>query len=115
MTPTRDLVYVKDTVEGFLKIASSEVLIGHEVNIASETEISIGDLANIIISKINPKAKILQDQTRLRPKKSEVYRLFGSNKKLRTNTNWEQNYFLDEAITETIEWFSNKDLSLIHI
>jgi NAD dependent epimerase/dehydratase len=69
LTPTRDLVYVKDTVEGFFKIASSELLIGHEVNIASETEISIGDLANIIISKINPKAKILQDQNRLRPKK----------------------------------------------
>lgn len=103
--PTRDLVYVKDTVRGFVEIAKSDSLIGQDVNIATNSEISIGDLARKIINKINPKAKIITDKQRIRPKKSEVYRLFGSNEKILMNTNWKQNYSLDEALDETIEWF----------
>ena len=56
-TPTRDFVYVKDTVDAFIKIAESDELIGHEVNIASQTEISIKDLTNMLISNIKPKGK----------------------------------------------------------
>ncbi len=74
--PTRDLVYVADTVAGFIKIACSNDLIGEEVNIATQTEISIGDLASKIIKKINPEAKILTEDRRKRPDNSEVQRLF---------------------------------------
>lgn len=107
--PTRDLLYVKDTVEGFLKIAECDDLIGHEVNIATQSEISVGDLAQLLIDKINPKAKIITDTIRFRPEKSEVLRLFGSNEKLKIFTNWQQQYTLDKGLEETINWFSKKD------
>jgi len=104
--PTRDLLFVKDTVNGFIKIAQCEDLIGHEVNIATQSEISIGSLAQLIISKINPDAKIVTDTLRIRPEKSEVFRLFGSNEKLKSYTDWEPKYSLEEGLEETINWFS---------
>jgi NAD dependent epimerase/dehydratase len=106
ITPTRDLLYVKDTVSGFLKIAQCNELIGHEVNIATQSEITIGDLAQNLINNINPKAKIITDSVRFRPEKSEVFRLFGSNEKLKSYTDWEQVYSLDKGLKETIDWFS---------
>ncbi len=109
ITPTRDLLFVKDTVNGFLKIAECDELIGHEVNIATQSEISIGDLAQQLIKSINPSAKIITDSIRLRPEKSEVFRLFGSNEKLKSYTNWNQNYTLAKGLKETIEWFSKKE------
>ena len=109
ITPTRDLLFVKDTVNGFLKIAQCDKLIGHEVNIATQSEISVGDLAQNLINIINPKAKIITDTVRLRPEKSEVFRLFGSNEKLKTFTDWTQQYTLAEGLKETINWFSQKE------
>ena len=109
ITPTRDLLFVKDTVNGFLKIAECDKLIGHEVNIATQSEISVGDLAQSLINQINPIAKIVSDSVRLRPEKSEVFRLFGSNQKLKSFTDWKQNYSLEEGLVETVEWFSQKE------
>lgn len=104
LSPTRDFNYVKDTVAGFVAIAESDRTIGQEINIATGQEISIGDLAATIISKINPKAKIICDEQRLRPDKSEVNRLLGSNEKLRELTKWKQQYTFEEGIAETIYW-----------
>ena len=102
----------QDTVEGFLQIAECDELIGHDVNIASQTEISIEQLVNEIIGQINPKAKIVSDNTRYRPEKSEVFRLFGSNAKIKEYTNWDMRYTLKDGIKETIDWFKNeKNLS----
>lgn len=109
ISPTRDLLYVKDTVEGFIKIAESDLLIGQEVNIATQSEISVGDLAKILINQINPNAIIISDDIRLRPVKSEVFRLFGSNEKIKSMTKWKQNYSLDDGLKETVEWFRNKE------
>ena len=106
ISPTRDLLFVKDTVIGFLKIAQCNELIGHEVNIATQSEITIGDLAQNLINNINPKAKIITDSVRLRPEKSEVFRLYGSNEKLKSYTDWEQEYSLEKGLKETIDWFS---------
>ena len=108
-TPTRDLLFIKDTINGFLKIAQCDELIGHEVNIATQSEISVGDLAQHLIDSINPNAKIITDSLRLRPEKSEVFRLFGSNQKLKSYTNWNQKYTLEEGLKETIDWFSKKE------
>ncbi|MBK7666223.1 MAG: SDR family NAD(P)-dependent oxidoreductase [Sphingobacteriaceae bacterium] len=108
-TPTRDLLYVKDTVDGFLKIANSEKTIGQEINIATQSEISIHDLAVKLIAQINPAAKIIEDDVRKRPEKSEVFRLFGSNQKLKELTNWKQNFTLDQGLNETINWFKQKE------
>lgn len=104
LTPTRDFNYVKDTANGFLAIARSDKTIGEEINIATQQEISIGDLAKEIISQINPKAQILCDEERLRPEKSEVNRLLGSNEKIKRLTDWEPQYTFAEGIKETISW-----------
>ena len=109
ISPTRDLLFVKDTVNGFIKIAQCDELIGHEVNIATQSEISVGDLAQHLISVINPNAKIITDSLRLRPEKSEVFRLFGSNEKLKSYTDWNQKFTLEEGLKETIDWFSKKE------
>ena len=104
LTPTRDFNYVKDTANGFLAIARSDKTIGEEINIATQQEISIGDLAKEIISQINPKAQIFCDEERLRPEKSEVNRLLGSNEKIKRLTDWEPQYTFAEGIKETIRW-----------
>lgn len=107
LTPTRDFNYVKDTVAGFLAIAESDKTIGEEINIATQVEISIGDLAKEIINQINPAARIICDEQRLRPEKSEVNRLLGSNKKIKELTLWEPLYTLEQGIAETIDWMKN--------
>ena len=109
LTPTRDLLFVKDTAKGFLAIATCDALTGHDVNLAANSEITIGDLAQTIINQINPKAVIISDGERLRPEKSEVFRLFGDNSKIKEYTNWNPQYTFEKAIQETIEWFSLKE------
>lgn len=104
LSPTRDFNYVKDTAKGFIEIAKSKKAIGQEINIATSREISIGDLANELINQINPNAKIICDEQRLRPEKSEVNRLLGSNKKIRELTNWELEYTFEKGLEETIKW-----------
>lgn len=107
LTPTRDFNYVKDTVNGFIAIAESDRTIGEEINIATQREISIGDLAREIISQINPKARIICDSERLRPEKSEVNRLLGDNSKIRKLTDWKIQYAFEEGISETIAWLQD--------
>ena len=107
LTPTRDFNYVKDTAAGFIAIAESDKTIGEEINIATQQEISIGDLANEIIAQINPRAKIVCDEQRLRPEKSEVNRLLGCNDKIKHLTDWEPGYTFSQGIEETIRWIKD--------
>lgn len=104
LTPTRDFNYVKDTAAGFIAIAESDKTVGQEINIATQREISIGDLAKEIIAQINPNAKIVCDEQRLRPEKSEVNRLLGANAKIKELTDWKQQYTFEQGIAETIAW-----------
>ncbi len=107
LTPTRDFNYVKDTARGFLEIYRSENTVGEEINIATQKEISIGELANELIRQINPSARIICDEQRVRPEKSEVNRLLGSNEKIRRLTKWQPQYTFEEGIAETIEFLRN--------
>lgn len=107
LTPTRDFNYVRDTTAGFLAIAESEQTVGEEINIATQREISIGDLAKEIINQINPKARIVCEEERLRPEKSEVNRLLGSNEKIMRLTSWKPQYTFAQGIAETIEWIGS--------
>lgn len=104
LTPTRDFNYVKDTANGFYEIAKSDRTIGEEINIATQREISIGDLAHELIRQINPRAKIVCDQQRTRPEKSEVNRLLGCNEKILRLTDWKPAYTFEQGLAETIEW-----------
>ena len=107
LTPTRDFNYVKDTARGFLEIYRSDKTIGQEINIATQKEISIGQLAEELIRQINPQAKIVCDEQRLRPTKSEVERLLGCNAKIKELTAWEPRYTFEEGLAETIEFLKN--------
>lgn len=107
LSPTRDFNYVKDTVNGFFEIYKSHRTIGEEINIATQQEISIGQVAGELIRQINPKAEIICDEERLRPGKSEVNRLLGSNQKIMALTEWRPLYTLQEGLKETIEFLKN--------
>lgn len=104
LTPTRDFNFVKDTANGFVEIYKSDKTIGEEINISTQKEISIGELANELISQINPNARIVCDEQRLRPEKSEVNRLLGANRKIRELTAWKPRYTLEQGLEETIEY-----------
>lgn len=109
--PTRDYTYVKDTVNGFIKVAESDRSIGEVINIGSNFELSMGDLAGKISSLLDKKIDIIQDSSRVRPQKSEVQRLWCDNAKARRLLNWEPQVSLDEGLKETIEWIrENKNL-----
>jgi NAD dependent epimerase/dehydratase len=105
LSPTRDLVYVKDTARGFISLAENDNTIGEEINIATQDEITIGDLAQKMISAIRPAATIISDEQRVRPEKSEVERLLGSNEKIKSLTGWVPEWSLDNGLKATIEWF----------
>jgi len=104
LAPSRDFTYVKDTVKAFLEISKSEATIGEEINIASQREITIGELAQELIKQINKDASISCSEERLRPEKSEVNRLLGSNKKIKQLTGWEPKYTFEDGLSETIKF-----------
>lgn len=107
LTPTRDFNYVKDTANGFIAMYESDKTIGQEINIATQREISIGQLAEELIRQINPQARIVCDEQRKRPVKSEVNRLLGANEKIRQLTDWQPQYTFERGLAETIEFFRN--------
>ncbi|QZY54300.1 NAD-dependent 4,6-dehydratase LegB [Crassaminicella profunda] len=107
LTPTRDFNYVKDTAEAFIKIAESEKTIGQVVNASTNHEISIGDLVKKIIALSGKDVKIICDEERLRPEKSEVNRLWGDNTKIKGLTDWQPKYTLGQGLLETMEWIKD--------
>lgn len=104
ITPTRDFNFVTDTVEGFTKIAESQESIGQEINIGSGLEISITDLIQKIISATGREVKVVQEERRLRPEKSEVRRLCADNSKARKLIGWEPQVSLETGLKKTVEW-----------
>jgi NAD dependent epimerase/dehydratase len=107
--PTRDLNYVQDVCRGFIALAKNDEAIGKVINIGSGKEISIGDLAKLIIKQINPNATMVTEDIRKRPDKSEVERLLCDNSLMKKLTGWKPEVSLKEGLMETIEWFKNKE------
>ena len=107
LTPTRDFNFVTDTCRGFIDIAIAPETKGMEINIATGKEISIGELINTIARLMGAEIKLVQDEERLRPAQSEVFRLLGDNSKIRELTGWKPEVSLEEGLKETIDWFSN--------
>jgi dTDP-glucose 4,6-dehydratase len=105
--PTRDLTFVKDTVEGFIEISKAKNLIGEIVNIGSSFEISVRDLAIEIGRICGKEFEFETAKDRLRPENSEVERLYCDNTKIMKNTNWHPNYSLTQGLTETINWIKD--------
>jgi NAD dependent epimerase/dehydratase len=109
LEPTRDFSFVTDTAAGFLAIAATDKTIGQEINIATQQEVSIGNLAQELIAQINPETRIISCAERIRPEKSEVERLLGSAAKMKSLTGWTPQYDLAKGLTETIAWFKRPE------
>jgi len=111
LTPVRDLTFVVDTVNGFIKFAESKKTVGKTVNTGSGRGVTIGELAEIIISQVNPRAKIVCEEKRVRPGKSEVMELLCDNMLALELAGWKPEYTLEEGLAETISWMK-KNMAL---
>ena len=105
--PTRDYTYVQDMVGAFIKVAESPKSVGEVINIGSNFEISIGELAEKIFSQIGKNTTIVTDSPRVRPPMSEVERLLCDNTKAKQLLKWEPETSIDKGLKKTIEWFSD--------
>jgi len=103
--PTRDLTYVSDTVEGFIRISESTKTLGEVINIGTGEDISIGELAGLIIRLTGAQAKICSDHIRTRPRKSEVERLQADIAKAKKLLAWKASVSLEKGLRKTISWF----------
>jgi NAD dependent epimerase/dehydratase len=108
LTPTRDFNFVKDTVNGFIAIAESNETVGEEINISSNFEISMEDTFYLIKKIMKSDVHFVKDDQRLRPHKSEVFRLLGDNKLILKLTDYKPLYDIEKGLTETIKWFLEK-------
>lgn len=104
--PTRDLTYVKDTAQGFIRAGKpgSDNAIGQVVNIGSNFEVSIENLANSIAELMGVEVELLSEEKRKRPDKSEVERLWAENRKAEELLGWAPGYSLEQGLKETIDW-----------
>lgn len=109
LTPTRDFNYVKDTCRGFIQLADCDDAIGQEVNVCSNFEISMRDTLNLIAEIMGKDVNFIEDSQRLRPKNSEVFRLWGDNTKIKSLTGFEPQYNIRCGLEETIKWFTDKE------
>ena len=109
LSPTRDLNYVLDTCRGFIQLSQSDDSIGEIINIGSNSEVSIGEVASIIKSEMNSSIEVVMDSKRIRPEKSEVMRLWCDNTKIRSLTGFKPEFDLMSGLKETIRWFENPE------
>lgn len=109
LTPIRDFSFVKDICRGFLAIAECDKTIGKEVNICSNSEVSIQDTLNMIKEIMQSDAQIIIDDQRLRPEKSEVFRLWGNNRLIKELTGFEPQFSLRKGLEITCEWFTKPE------
>ena len=109
LTPTRDFNYVKDTCSGFVALAKCDKTDGEEINIGSNYEISMKDTLNLIKEIMNSDVEFVTDEQRLRPKKSEVNRLWCDNTKIKELTGFKPEYDIRKGLEETVKWFSNSE------
>lgn len=104
LDPVRDFTFVTDTVQGFIKLAENNNVIGKTVSTGSGRGVTIGELAEMIVKIVNPDAKILLNEDRVRAQKSEVMKLVCDNSLIRNLTGWEPQYTLEEGLKITIDW-----------
>jgi NAD dependent epimerase/dehydratase len=109
LTPTRDFNYVKDTCKGFIELARCDAAIGQEVNIASNYEISMRNTLKLIAEIMESDIEFVEDEQRLRPKNSEVFRLWGDNSKIKELTGFSPSFSIESGLRETIKWFLDKE------
>jgi NAD dependent epimerase/dehydratase len=108
-TPTRDLNFVKDTCNGFIKLAETPNIEGQVINIGSNYEVSVLEVFETINRIMGTNAEIENDPLRVRPANSEVFRLWCNNEKIIKLTGFKPEYTIESGLKETIEWFKVKE------
>ena len=103
----RDYTYINDTVEGFIKIAESSKSVGEVINIGANFEISIGDIVKKVMKILGKDKEIILDQSRIRPKVSEVERLWCDNTKAKQILGWKTTVNFEQGLVNTIQWISS--------
>jgi nucleoside-diphosphate-sugar epimerase len=109
ISPTRDFNYVEDTCRGFLAIMDNDQTIGETINIGSNFEISIGDTLNLIKELMGSDVEFVIDKDRIRPSKSEVFRLWCDNTKIEKLTGFKPQVDIREGLQKTIDWIVQPD------
>lgn len=109
LSPTRDFNFVEDTCRGFLALAQADGIEGEEINIATGTEVTMAETLRLIAELMDADVEYVIDPQRLRPSKSEVFRLCGDNTKITGLTQWRPQVTLREGLARTIEWFTDSD------
>lgn len=109
LSPTRDFNFVTDTCRGFIDIARADNTAGLEINIATGKEVSMKDTLSTIARLMDADVNWVVDPQRLRPAGSEVFRLLGSNQKIKELTGWQPRVSLEEGLKKTIDWFTAPD------
>ncbi|MCC8039200.1 MAG: SDR family NAD(P)-dependent oxidoreductase [Bacteroidales bacterium] len=109
LTPTRDFNYVEDTCRGFLALAQADGIEGHDINIATGTEVTMRQTLDTIARLMGRDVTFQVDPQRIRPGKSEVFRLCGDNSLITSLTDWRPQISMEEGLKRTIEWFTNPD------
>ena len=109
LSPTRDFNYVEDTCKGFIAIAEEDATIGETINIGSNYEISIEDTLKIIKDLMQSDVKFITDEQRIRPEKSEVFRLWCDNTKLEKLTGYKSKFDIKQGLQKTIEWITKPE------
>lgn len=104
MHPTRDFLYVKDTVDAFVRIGSAPNVEGKTFHVGSGREISIGELADRILKITGGEVPVIFDATRIRPNTSEVNRLICDPRRAQEELEWQPGTSLDEGLAETVDW-----------
>lgn len=107
LSPVRDLTFVMDTVEGFIKVAESKKSVGELINVGSGFGITIGELTEKIIGLMNAQVEIIADERRVRPEKSEVMKLICNNKMAQDYLGWQPRYSLDQGLSSTIDFIKD--------
>lgn len=105
LSPTRDMNYVDNTVDGFLAVARHPAAVGQVINVGSGREISIGELARLIVRLVGSSSEVVEDSQRIRPAASEVERLLCGHDKARALLGWTPAVDLEQGLERTIDWF----------
>jgi dTDP-glucose 4,6-dehydratase len=106
LDPSRDFTFVADTANGFMCVAEADNVLGEEINLGNDNTVRIGDLVEKIFAIIGKSPRVITEAQRIRPKKSEVLKLWASNQKAHEMIGWKPQVSLDQGLRLTIEWIS---------
>ena len=108
-SPTRDFSYIEDCCRGFIMLAESDKTIGETINIGSNSELSIAEILKLIKELMSSDVTFISEEQRKRPEKSEVFRLWCDNKKIKELVGYKPQTNIQDGLKKTIDWISKPE------